>query len=142
MKRIMLPVALTSVVLLSMAGCSANGSGESILPNNLGFSFTAMDPVDLQQSLKTNASGNYYTLEDSANIEVFIAGSSTCPAVIDKVVEDKNNVKLVLKENSGACTKDLTYQGYRVTALIAGFDFTQKQVFVCNTETCSALIKS
>lgn len=137
---ISLLVSISAISLLS--GCSSDDVGKYTPPTDLGYTYSQMDAIDLQQITNGSTSMSpFVSIIDNNDAAVVIGGSSSCPPVIQSVTNATDgSVHVNLQDaTSSACTADFTLTGFRVVSASVNFDFHSKEIFVCKDETCNLL---
>ncbi len=125
--RPLLIVTTTSLLALTLAGCSTNSSTPEPTPSitssptpsesSIG-GFTIMPVTDQTPYQTTDFTSKAYALSNQEFV-VILGGSSSCPPTIENVSSVENGLQLKLKTWSGACTADFTMTAWDVSAPVS-----------------------
>lgn len=142
MKKFLLILGLTSILLSVLSGCSSNSGGKIFgVPSDLGYTYRQLLPNEVvQHSGEQTITYSFIKFVNNNTADVFFVGSSSCPSTITSIKNVKNGqVKIMLKTWPGICSQTLASTGYQLTAVSTNFSFTKKTVYVCSKTYCSLL---
>lgn len=142
MKKALVGLLVSVSTISLLAGCSSNDIDKYTPPTDLGYTYSQMDAIDLQQVTGDSTSTSpFVSIISNNEAAVVIGGSSSCPPVIQSVTNATDgSVHVNLQDaSSSTCTADFSLTGFRVVSASVNFDFHTKEIFVCKDETCNLL---
>jgi hypothetical protein len=142
MKKVFVGLLISVSTISLLTGCSSSDIDKYTPPTDLGYTYSQMDAIDLQQITGNSTSTSpFVSVIDNNEAAVIIGGSSTCPPVIQSVTNATDgSVHVNLQDaSSSVCTADFALTGFRVVSASVNFDFHSKEIFVCKNETCNLL---
>lgn len=138
MKKFLLPVAVASIAMFALSGCSGTPDGLRMLDTYVSVDTTVYADEEAITDMKDTV-----IIDDNDDMRAFLYGSSSCPPVVERVLTDEKDIYLYLEDyGDRACTEDYGSYKQKIRSVSAGDFEKMEEVFLCtNDADCKPLDK-